>query len=88
MKLKDGFITYNTGDEHVTVSTGAKSLDFNGIIRSNPTAAVIIETLKNDVTVEDIIKAVLEEFDVTQEVACKDIMKMVSRLRSLGVLDE
>ena len=48
MKLNPKFLTHETKGEHITVSTtGTK---FNGLIRSNPTAAFIVESLKNDTT--------------------------------------
>ena len=46
MKLNPRFLTHETKGEHITVSTtGTK---FNGLIRSNPTAAFIVESLKTE----------------------------------------
>ena len=57
MKLNPKFLTHETKGEHITVSTtGTK---FNGLIRSNPTAAFIVESLKNDTTESEIVDKML-----------------------------
>lgn len=43
MKLRDTFITYTAGEEHTMVATEG----FSGVVRSNKTAAFIIEKLKS-----------------------------------------
>ncbi len=44
MKLKEGFIIKQTDGEHVMVAVG--DAKFSGIIRSNKTAAFIVDCLK------------------------------------------
>ena len=46
MKLKEGLITHETGEEQIMVSAGAVS--FNGLVRSNQTAVFIVDCLKMD----------------------------------------
>ena len=41
MKLKKNFVTQDVGDSQVMVSTGRT--DFNGMVKSNKTAAFIIK---------------------------------------------
>ena len=40
MKLKEGFITHQSGGEHITVAAGVEA--FNGMIRSNSCHAHLI----------------------------------------------
>ena len=57
MKLNPKFLTHETKGEHITVSTtGTK---FNGLIRSNPTAAFIVESLKTDTTESAVVDKML-----------------------------
>lgn len=62
MKLNPKFLTHETKGEHITVSTiGTK---FNGLIRSNPTAAFIVESLKKDTTESEIVDKMLAKYEV------------------------
>ena len=87
MKLNPKFLTHETKGEHITVSTtGTK---FNGLIRSNPTAAFIVESLKNDTTESEIVDRMLEKYDVDRNTAEKDVANIIGKLRSIGaVIDE
>ncbi|MBR3667071.1 MAG: PqqD family protein [Ruminococcus sp.] len=86
MKLNSGFLTHVSKGEHITVSTGGT--DWNGLIRSNPTAAFIIECLKTDTTESAIVDKLLEKYDVERSVAEKDTAAVIAKLRSIGAIDE
>ncbi len=85
MKLKEGFITHNAGEEHILVSAGASG--FSGLVRSNPTAAFIIEQLKNDTTPEKIVDAMLAEYDAPRDVIARDVQKVLEKLQSIGAIE-
>ena len=85
MKLKSTFITHNSGKEQLMISAGG---DFNGMVRSNSTAAEIIDMLKEDTTREAIISAMLDKYEVEEEVLCADVDKVLSALRGIGAIDE
>ena len=87
MKLNPKFLTHETKGEHITVSTtGTK---FNGLIRSNSTAAFIVESLKTETTESEIVDKMLEKYDVDRNTAEKDVANIIGKLRSIGaVIDE
>ena len=84
MKLKDTFITYSAGGEHTTVATEG----FSGIIRSNKTAAFIIEALKKTTTLEEIVDAMAAKYDAPREIIEKDVAEALARLRSIGAIED
>jgi hypothetical protein len=86
MKLNPKFLTHETKGEHITVST--TGTQFNGLIRSNPTAAFIIETLKTDTTESELVDKLLAKYDVDRPTAEKDIADIISKLRSIGAVIE
>ena len=86
MKLKEGFVTQQMGDEQIMVATGAAS--FSGLVRCNATAAFIVDCLKEDVTAEQIVAKLLEKYDVSEAVVAADVEKILTKLRSIGALDE
>lgn len=86
MKLKNGFITHETGTEHITVTAG--DTDFNGLIRSNQTAGFIVECLKKDVTKEEIVERMLEKYDAPRDRVSADVDRILAALQEIGALDD
>lgn len=86
MKLKDGFVTHEMGGEQVMVSTG--SVGFAGLVRSNATAAFIVKCLEQDTTRDAVVDALLAKYDVSADIAGRDVDKVLDKLRAIGALDE
>lgn len=86
MKLKDGFVTHEMDGEQIMVATGEAR--FSGLVRSNATAAFIVECLKKPTTKEEIVAAMLEKYDAAPERISADVDKILASLRSIGALDE
>lgn len=86
MKLKDGFITHEVGGEQILVATGAA--DFAGLVRSNATAAFIVDCLKEQTTREKIIEKMLATYEASEEVITRDVDKVLGKLRTINALDE
>lgn len=85
MKLKSNFITHTSGGEQLMISAGG---DFNGMVRSNSTAAEIIDLLKTNTTREQIIATMADRYEVEREVLERDVDKVLASLRSIGAIDE
>lgn len=86
MKLKKGFITHETGDEQIMVGTG--KTDFSGLVRSNKTAAFIVDQLKREVSEEQIVDAMLERYDAPRDTIERDVEMILGKLRSIDAIDE
>lgn len=87
MKLKEGFITYDTGNDHIMVPTGAVG-SFRGMVRSNRTAGFVVECLKEDITREALISRMEEKYDAPKEILEEDVDHVLNALRKIGALDE
>ena len=85
MKLNSNFVTHQSGDEQLMISVGGS---FNGIVRSNSTAAKIIELLSEETTEEKIVDSLLEIYDVDRARAASDVAKIIADLRKIGAIDE
>ena len=85
MKLKDGFITYETNGEQMMVAAG--HVGFHGMVRSNRTAALIIDCLKTETTLEAIVDQMAETFDAPRDVIEKDVARILEKLNAIGALD-
>lgn len=86
MRLKEGFITHESADEYIIVAAG--STKFSGMVRSNKTAGFIVECLKNDVTKEEIVTKVLEQYDAPRAQVETDVDKILKQLGEIGALDD
>ncbi len=85
MKLKDNFITHETDGEQIMVAAGGS---FAGMVRSNATAAFIVDCLKIDTTEAEILDKMLGKYDADAEVMAKDIKAIIGKLRKIGAIDE
>ena len=88
MKLRDGFITYNSGSEQIMVAAGAASDVFRGMVRSNETAAFIIDCLAQEITLEELTDKLTQRYDAPREIISRDLGRVLDTLRSIGALDE
>lgn len=86
MKLNSNFITQDFDNEQIMVSTDTSG--FSGLVRSNDTAAFIVNCLKKDTTKEEIVEAVYDKYDANRETIAKSVDEILGKLRSIGALDD
>jgi len=86
MILKDDFILHNTGEDFVIIATGEATKNFNGIIKLNNMGGEIVGLLTTDISEEEIIKAIVEKYEVEYEIAREDILNLLDSLRKAGVI--
>lgn len=85
MKLKNGFITHESDGEQILIDTAN---NFAGLVRSNPTAAFIVDCLKTETTEAGILEKMLAKYDADAEVMAEDIKMIIGKLRKIGAIDE
>ena len=86
MKLKDTFITQDVEDIQFLVPIGGEA--FQGIVRSNETAAFIANCLRKETTEEAIAEAMFAEYEAPKDVILADLRKILETLRGINALDE
>jgi len=86
MKISNDFITHEDGDSKLLVSTGTSA--FSGLVRSHGSAGFIISCLEQDTTEDEIVAKMLEHYDVSEEIARRDVNKVVEQLKKIGAIDE
>lgn len=88
MKIKEGFLLRRVGENHIVVPVGSQSVDFRCIITLNETGAFLWEQLQKESSVEDLVQAMLKEYDVPADVAARDVEVYIAALREKGLLNE
>jgi hypothetical protein len=88
MKLKYDFSVREIVGEYVMVPLGKGALEFSGMISTSETGALLVEALKQDVTREDLLQKILDEYDVDLPTANEDLDEFLNQLRKLNILIE
>ncbi len=88
MKLKYNFVTSVVADKTVAVAIGDDLGKKNGIIKMNETGAFIFKMLKNDVTKEEIIDALMAEYEAaSKEEITAAVESFLKTLKKNGILE-
>ena len=80
MKIKEGFILREVAGSFVVVAVGDAVKTFNGIITLNETGAFLWKALEKGATEQDLLSALLNEYDVAESVAKEHVKKFIERL--------
>lgn len=86
MIIKKELIQRQIAGETVLVPVGKSVYDANGLFVMNELATFIWELLPNAETEAEICKAVLEEYDVSEETAARDVADFLEKLRNMDIL--
>lgn len=87
MKAKEGFVMRTIVDEYMIMPTGSNISHFDGTVVLNGVSAFLWERLQQPVTQEELLNALLEEYDVSREVAEKDLEALLQKFTELRLLD-
>ena len=88
MKIKDGYILKSVAGSNVVIAIGDERKELNGIITFNDTGAEIFNMLNGTYTVEEIIEKLAKDYEIPYDVAEADVMKLIEKMRSQGLIEE
>ena len=85
MKLKNGFILREVAGEIVVIPSGDE-LDLNMMITLNGTGKFLWQRLEAGAEADELVQALLQEYDVSPETARQAVDAFVARLKELDFL--
>ena len=88
MKIKSGFAKREIAGSIIVVPVGKTSLEFNGMITLNESGSFFWDCFTNDITVDDAVKMITDEYDVDANTARADIEKFVKMLEDNNLLEK
>ena len=88
MKAKNGFVLRKVVDEQILMPVGDNIGQFNGTVLMNDVSAFVWEKLQKPVTKEELLQAVLSEFEVDEETASRDLDELLEKFTGLGIIEE
>ena len=90
MKIKKGFLLREMpGGTSVVVGVGENSEKLKGYLTLNESGAFIWKILEKGATKQDIVSAILKEYEGAPEsVVEKDVDMVILELKKIGAIDE
>ena len=86
MKIKDGFILREVAGSYIVVAVGERVKTFNGIINLNETGAFLWKTAEKDASEDALVTALLNEYEVDEQTARKDVKAFTDKLKEADLL--
>lgn len=86
MKIAEGFVLKNIAGTNVVVPVGTNTVSFKAVITLNETGAFLWQQLENDITEDDLLKAMLSEYAVDEATAKADIAEFIENLKKANLL--
>ncbi len=88
MRIKDGFILKDVAGSKIVIATGDQRLNFNGVMTFNEVGAQVFNMLDGTRTIDEIAKAIAEEYSVSEEVVKKDVIRLIEKMKGQGLIEE
>ena len=82
MKLEKEFVLREIAGDYVIIPVGKTVIEFNGLITVNEVGVSIWNMLQNEVTFDQIVQGILNEYEVEESVAREDIREFLMATRS------
>lgn len=87
MQINKDFTIQKVGASFVAVPVGKTSKTFHGMIRLNETGAFLWKHMaEKDCSEAELVEALLGEYDVSREIAERDVHRVVEQLKESGIL--
>lgn len=87
MEIKKELIKREIAGDCILVPVGKTVYENNGLFVMNELAAYIWDILPDVSTEEEIVDAVVGEYDVDRENAVRDAAEFLEKLRGFGIID-
>ena len=86
MKIKKELGKRDIAGDTILVPVGKTVYDSNGLFILNELGSFLWDRLETAENEEELLTAVLDEYEVTKETAKKDLRTFLDKLREMGIL--
>lgn len=86
MKIKDGFVLREVSGNYLVVAVGEGTKTFNGMIQLNDTGALLFKELQKGATEQELVDAMMKEYNVSKEDATNDVLDFINGLKEANLL--
>ena len=86
MRVDKEFVLREIAGEYIIIPTGKTVLEFNGLITVNEVGVSLWNMLQNEVTFDELVQGILDEYEVEENVVREDIQEFLDVLIDRGVI--
>ena len=86
MRVDKEFVLREIAGDYIIIPAGRTVLDFNGLITVNEVGVSLWNMLQNEVTFEELVQGILDEYDVEESVAREDVQEFLAALIDVGII--
>ncbi len=87
MKVKSGFMLREIAGQAVVVPLGERVVEFNGIITLSESGAFLWNKMENEVSENELVGHIINEYDIDPETARKDIEEFIESMKLRNLID-
>lgn len=90
MKIKEGFVLRDVCGDNVVCSERLGSINYGRMYVANETSTFLWQqaTQKEGFTEESLVAALCEAYDVSEDMARKDVATMIAKWHKLDMIEE
>ena len=86
MKVREDLVLREVAGESILIPVGKIALDIKGMFTLTESGTLLYRKLTEDCTKEDLVQALLGEYEVDREKATEDVDAFLEQLETAGVL--
>jgi len=87
VKIKNVFVKREVAGNNVVVAIGEAAEKFNGMMKLNDTGSFIWSKLEEGLDRDDVVKSVVEAYDVDEATASKGVDSFIAELEKIGCIE-
>lgn len=88
MRISDQFMLRQVADEALVIPVGEAALKVKGLIGLSESGSLLYHRLQDGCTEEDLVRALLAEYDIDADTARADTRSFLEQMRRMGILIE
>lgn len=88
MKTSNEFIMREIAGEYVLVPIGKRALTFQGLVTMNEVGALIWEMMEKESDIDQIVSGILDEYEVDEQTARKDVFDFIGFLKDCQIIED
>lgn len=88
MKAIKDVVLRQIAGEHLLIPTGKAALHIHGMINLSESGLVLWNRLQSECTEQELVDALLAEYDVDRDTAAADVRAFTAQLKEVGLLCE
>lgn len=87
MRINSKYELIDVADEHLAVPVDSEVTSFKGVVVLTEAASFLLKNMKSSKTKADLVKMLINEFDVDEKTASNDVDLFIQKLENLGMIE-